>query len=159
MYAERRLLRPDLLPARVLRRLLHPVSRTVLFVCVENAARSLMAEAFFNADPPPGWHAVSAGTAPGAAPNPRTGPMLREVGLEPPAHPPQALTEQMMTEAQIRVTMGCLESASCPARLKERPLIDWELPDPARGSDAEFRAIRDDIRHRVENLRRSLGPS
>ena len=64
--------------------------RTVLFVCVENAARSLMAEAMFNANPPAGWRATSAGTQPAAAPNPRTGPMLREVGLELPPHPPAA---------------------------------------------------------------------
>lgn len=61
----------------------------VLFISVENAGRSLMAEACFNADPPPGWHAVSAGTRPAAAPNPRTQAMLQEVGLSMPGHPPQ----------------------------------------------------------------------
>ncbi|HEY6238551.1 MAG TPA: arsenate reductase ArsC, partial [Thermoplasmata archaeon] len=40
-----------------------------LFVCVENAGRSLMAEALFNAHAPPGWVGRSAGTAPAAAPH------------------------------------------------------------------------------------------
>ena len=130
--------------------------RTVLFICVENAARSLMAEAVFNARPPDGWQAVSAGTRPATAPNPRTAPMLRAIGLELPAHPPQALTTEMMTGAAIRVTMGCLDSESCPARLKTLELIDWQLPDPGRLDDDGFRRVRDEIRRRVDDLRRDL---
>ena len=127
-------------------------ARTVLFICVENAARSLMAEAMFNADPPDGWRAVSAGTVPAAAPNPRTGPMLREIGLELPAHPPQALSDAMMTEAAVRVTMGCLDSASCPARLRTLEVVDWALPDPGKLDDAGFRRVRDELRERIGRL-------
>lgn len=127
--------------------------RTVLFICIENAARSLMAEAIFNADPPTGWTAVSAGTRPSGAPNPRTGPMLREIGLELPAHPPRALTEAAMQEARIRVTMGCLDDESCPARLKTLELRDWALPDPTRLDDAGFRDVRSRIVDRVRRLR------
>ncbi len=36
----------------------------VLFVCEGNIHRSQMAEAFFNAQAPDGWHALSAGTKP-----------------------------------------------------------------------------------------------
>ncbi|EQD31231.1 Protein-tyrosine phosphatase, low molecular weight, partial [mine drainage metagenome] len=53
--------------------------RTVLFVCVENACRSLMAEAFFGREAPKGWSGHSAGTEPAPCPNPRTAPMLKEV--------------------------------------------------------------------------------
>ncbi len=133
-----------------------PSPRTVLFICVENAGRSLMAEAFFNADPPPGWIAVSAGTRPAPAANPRTGPMLREVGLPLPAHGPVLLTREMMDEARVRVTMGCLDDASCPAHLKGLELRDWSLPDPARLDDAGFRGVRDQIRARVKGLRAEL---
>ncbi len=129
-----------------------PADRTVLFLCVENAGRSLMAEAFFNADPPPGYRAISAGTRPSTAPNPRTAPMLREVGVEPPAHPPQPLTIEMDEAADVRVTMGCLDDASCPAHLKTHPLVDWDLPDPARLDDDGFRRVRDEIRERVRLL-------
>ncbi len=127
--------------------------RTVLFICIENAARSLMAEATFNANPPPGWKAVSAGTRPSNAPNPRTGPMLQEVGLELPAHPPQPLTEETMQNARIRVTMGCLDDASCPARLKSMELRDWALPDPTRLDDAGFREVRSQIADKVRRLK------
>lgn len=129
---------------------------TVLFVCVENAGRSLMAEAMFNADPPPGWAAVSAGTRPAPVPNSRTATMLAELGLALPAHPPQPLTAEMLDRATERVTMGCLDDASCPARLKGSRLRDWALPDPARLDDDGFREVRDRIRRLVEGLRNEL---
>ena len=131
-------------------------ARTVLFICVENAARSLMAEAMFNAHPPAGWRADSAGTLPAGAPNPRTGPMLREIGLDLPAHPPQHLSNEMMTGAAVRITMGCLDSASCPARLKTLPVIDWALPDPGKLDDTGFRRVRDDLAERVDRLCQEL---
>jgi len=133
--------------------------REVLFICVENACRSLMAEAIFNAAPPEGWTAVSAGTQPAGAPNPRTEPMLREMGLALPSHLPQLLTPEMMDRARIRVTMGCLDDESCPARLKTLELRDWALPDPAKLDDAGFRAVRDEIVARIGGLRRELALS
>lgn len=126
--------------------------RTVLFVCVENACRSLMAEAMFNARAPQGWSAVSAGTEPGADANPRTGPMLKEVGLELPPHPPQRLTDEMLRRSDVRITMGCLDRASCPANLKHLDPTDWAMPDPARLDDEGFRRVRDDLAERVRRL-------
>ncbi len=93
-------------------------AKTVLFVCIENACRSLMAEAMFEANGPEGWKAVSAGTLPAASPNPRTGPMLREIGLVLPKHPPQELSGEMRESAVVRVTMGWLDVAGSPAGLK-----------------------------------------
>ena len=130
--------------------------RSVLFVCVENSCRSLMAEAIFNAAAPDGWIGLSAGTRPAARPNPRTEPMLRELGLEPPPHPPQELTAEMIEAATVRVTMGCLDDASCPANLSSRPLVDWGLTDPARLDDAGFRRVRDEIAVRIDELISSL---
>lgn len=130
--------------------------RLVLFLCVENAGRSLMAEAMFNADPPRGWRAASAGTRPAAAPHKRTGPMLRELNIEPPVHVPRLLTPELSDRATIRVTMGCLDDASCPAYLKARPTEDWALPDPERLDDRGFRRVRDEIRERVGQLRSRL---
>lgn len=128
----------------------------VLFICVENACRSLMAEASFNAQAPPGWHATSAGTRPSVAANPRTGPMLREIGLASPDHSPQLLSTELMDRARVRITMGCLDDASCPAHLKGLELRDWSLEDPARMDDAGFRRVRDAIVGRVRGLRTEL---
>ncbi|MGA8542595.1 MAG: low molecular weight phosphatase family protein [Thermoplasmata archaeon] len=133
--------------------------QTVLFLCVGNSGRSLMAEAIFNANPPRGWTATSAGTNPAPAANPRTGPMLREIGLELPSHSPQSVTPEMMDRARVRVTMGCLDDASCPARLKTLELRDWELPDPAGLDDTGFRLVRDRLVARVRELRAELDGS
>jgi arsenate reductase (thioredoxin) len=130
--------------------------KVVLFVCVGNSGRSLMAESVFNANPPPGWLAVSAGTKPAAAANPRTAMMLAEIGLALPAHPPQLLGPEMMDAARVRITMGCLDDASCPARLKTLELRDWALPDPASLDDEGFRRVRDQIVARVRGLRTEL---
>ncbi|MGP8078406.1 MAG: low molecular weight phosphatase family protein [Thermoplasmata archaeon] len=133
--------------------------KTVLFICIENSCRSLMAEAMFNSNPPAGWTAISAGTIPAASANPRTAPMLRELGLDVPTHTPQLLTPEMMELAQIRVTMGCLDDASCPARLKTLELRDWALPDPAGLNDDGFRQIRDRLAGLVKGLRTELALS
>jgi len=143
----------------LLRPLLLMDEKQVLFVCVENACRSLMAEAIFNADPPPGWRATSAGTKPVSVANPRTQAMLEERGFLLPAHPPQLLSNEMMDRSRVRITMGCLDDASCPARLKSLELRDWNLPDPAKLDDAGFRAVRDQIRSRIDGLRRELALS
>ena len=130
--------------------------KLVLFICVKNAGRSLMAEAMFNANPPPGWRAVSAGTEPAAAAHPRTVAMLAELGLPLPDHLPRLLTEGLMDDARIRVTMGCLDDASCPAHLKELELRDWSLEDPQKLNDAGFRRVRDQLVDRVRGLRNEL---
>jgi arsenate reductase len=126
--------------------------RIVLFVCVENAARSLMAEAYFNARAPEGWGATSAGTEPAGAPNPRTGPMLEEVGLSLPSHPPRRLTPEEAQGAALVITMGCLDRESCPLYLVPQVTEDWKLPDPARTDDRGFREVRDEIGRRVGTL-------
>jgi arsenate reductase (thioredoxin) len=140
----------------LLRRLLLMGENLVLFVCVENACRSLMAEAIFNTHPPPGWRAVSAGTRPAAAANPRTGPLLQEVGVTLPRHAPQSLSNDLMDRARFRITMGCVDDASCPAHLKSLELQDWDLPDPAKLDDAGFRGVRDRLVARIEGLRREI---
>ena len=61
-----------------------------------------------------------------------------------------------MTTSKVIVTMGCLDSASCPAKLKVIEVRDWVLPDPAKMDDAGFRRIRQDLQSRVEGLRREL---
>ena len=133
-----------------------PRTGTALFVCVENAGRSLMAEAIFTAKAPPGWIAMSAGTRPAASANPRTAPMLAEEGYALPMHPPQPLTPELARRATVTITMGCLDDAACPAYLRSPPPEDWGLPDPAPLDDDGFRRVRDEISRRVDDLIRRL---
>jgi arsenate reductase len=122
----------------------------VLFACVENAGRSQMAEAFFNAMADPARaRAISAGTSPGTRVHPEVVETMREVGLDLTHARPQRLTVNLASRADLLVTMGCGDA--CPVVPGLR-VIDWPLPDPKGRSPDEVRAIRDDIRTRVADL-------
>jgi protein-tyrosine-phosphatase len=56
--------------------------KTVLFVCVQNAGRSQIAEAFFRKYAPKNYEALSAGTEPGGNLNPLPIEAMKEVGVD-----------------------------------------------------------------------------
>lgn len=123
--------------------------KKVLFVCVENSARSQMAEAFFNKMARLA-RAESAGTKPAAAVNPMAVEVMREVGIDISAAKPKMLTWEMLEAADRVITMGCISGELCPATLV--PTEDWVIEDPAGKSIEKFREIRELIRIRVEKL-------
>ena len=124
--------------------------RTVLFVCVGNAGRSQMAEAFFNQLAGEKARAVSAGTKPAGAVDPRTVEVMREVGVDIGAAKPKALTMETLEQADRVITMGCGVEGVCPASFVETE--DWQLEDPKGKPIEEVRRIRDEIRARVLKL-------
>jgi arsenate reductase (thioredoxin) len=124
----------------------------VLFVCVHNAGRSVMAEALFNELAGDEAEAVSAGTMPGGPPHPEVVEAMREVGIDVSAHRGRLLTEEMVAGAGRVITMGCtVDEAACPAILYAN-VEDWGLPDPKGQPIEKVREIRDEIRHRVQVL-------
>jgi arsenate reductase len=124
--------------------------RTVLFVCVGNSGRSQVAEAFFNQAAGGKARAISAGTKPAAAVDPRTAEVMREVGIDISVAKPKALTMEMLDQADRVVTMGCGTEGVCPASFVETE--DWQLEDPKGKSLEEVRRIRDEIKTRVTRL-------
>jgi len=124
--------------------------KTVLFVCVGNSGRSQMAEAFFNQAAGSKARAISAGTKPASAVDPRTIEVMREVGIDISAARPKALTMEMLEQADRVVTMGCGTEGVCPASFVETE--DWQLEDPKGKSLEEVRRIRDEIKTRVKRL-------
>jgi arsenate reductase len=70
--------------------------KTILFVCVENARRSQMAEGFFRKYAPDGYEPISAGTKPGAQINPVVVQAMDEVGVDIKRQKPKDITEDMM---------------------------------------------------------------
>jgi arsenate reductase len=124
--------------------------QTVLFACIHNAGRSQMAAALFNASADPARaHAVSAGTRPGSAVHPEVAEVMREIGLDVSSATPRLLTDDLTRRVNLLITMGCGEE--CPyVPGVERD--DWALPDPKGRPLDEVRAIRDEIRTRVESL-------
>jgi arsenate reductase (thioredoxin) len=122
----------------------------VLFACIHNAGRSQMAAAFFNslADLEKA-RALSAGTKPGPAVHPEVAQAMREIGIDLSSATPRLLTDDLARQVNMLITMGCGDE--CPyVPGVERD--DWALPDPKGRPLAEVRAIRDEIRSRVQAL-------
>jgi arsenate reductase len=122
----------------------------VLFVCVQNAGRSQMAEALFARATADGRHAArSAGSNPASHVHPEVVLSMRELGLDLSERSPHLLDAADTEWADVVVTMGCGDA--CPV-LSDRRYLDWELTDPA-GLDAdEVRGVRDEIDRRTRAL-------
>jgi arsenate reductase len=129
----------------------------VIFACVHNAGRSQMAAAFFNQIvAPEKAEAVSAGTEPGDRVHPEVQAVMQEVGIDLSRAKPQRLTEELAKDAQLLITMGCGDKCPYIAGLRRD---DWPLPDPKGLPLVEVRAIRDEVRGRVQSLVHNEGLS
>jgi protein-tyrosine-phosphatase len=124
--------------------------RKVIFACVHNAGRSQMAAAFFNtlADPTKAT-GISAGTEPGLRIHPEVLSAMQEVGIDLSTAKPQKLTQELANDATLLVTMGCGDKCPYVPGLRRD---DWPLRDPKGLPVEEVRAIRDDIKDRVQSL-------
>ena len=109
-----------------------------LFVCVGNAGRSQMAQAFFERR---GGEARSAGSRPEAE--------LHEVGISLDGRSPKPIRNEDVEWADVIVTMGCGDA--CPV-LPGKRYVDWNLKDPIGLPVEGVRPIRDEIERLVEEL-------
>jgi arsenate reductase (thioredoxin) len=125
----------------------------VLFVCLHNAGRSQMSQAWFERAAHIRHEARSAGTEPAARVHANVVAVMREEGIDLDHRVPQLLTDELARWADVVVTMGCGDA--CPV-IPGKRYIDWELPDPSGLPVQEVRAIRDDIKSRVEALVKDL---
>jgi protein-tyrosine-phosphatase len=126
-------------------------NKTVLFVCVENAGRSQMAEGFFNNYAPKGFKVQSAGTKPVSQINPIVVEAMREVGIDITTQKSKELRDEMIRNSNHIVNMGCMDKSFCPTLFLPK-VIEWNLPDPKGKSIEEVREIRDEIEKRVKEL-------
>lgn len=124
------------------------MSGHVLFVCVGNQGRSLMAERLFRQAAGDRYEARSAGSMPGREPHAVVLEALREVGVDARDHMPQKLNDDLVQWADV-VIATCDDS--CPVVPGTR-YENWQLPDPVVMPIDEVRELRDDIRGRVEAL-------
>ena len=125
----------------------------VLFVCVQNAGRSQMAEALFRRAVGAGHAARSAGSEPAERVHEETLRVMQEVGIDVSDRVPHALAYEDAEWADVVVTMGCGDA--CPY-IPGKQYVDWDLPDPAGRPLEEVRQIRDEIGKRIEALVREL---
>jgi arsenate reductase len=129
--------------------------KIILFVCVENAGRSQMAEGFFNNTAPEGYRAVSAGTKPVSQINPLAIDVMKEVDIDISNQKSKEITEDMMRDSFKTVNMGCMDKESCPTLFLSN-VLDWNLEDPKGKSIEKVRDIRHEIDQRVKELVTSL---
>jgi arsenate reductase len=129
--------------------------KTILFVCVENAARSQMAEGFFRNLGLDEYEAVSAGTKPVSAINPLAVRVMKEVGVDISHQKSKDITEDIMRNSTKVVNMGCVDKESCPTLFLNNP-IDWNIENPKGKQIEKVREIRDEIEQRVKELISSL---
>ncbi|MBM3143146.1 MAG: arsenate reductase ArsC [Chloroflexi bacterium] len=128
--------------------------KKVLFVCVHNAGRRQMAEAFFNRLAEGKALALSAGTAPASRVNPVVVEVMREAGIDISHQKPKLLTLEMLEGVDRVITMGCGVEGACPASFV--PTEDWELEDPEDKPIEKVRQIRGEIEAKVDELVRTL---
>lgn len=121
---------------------------TVLFVCVQNAGRSQMAEGFFRKYAPNDHEVISAGTVPTSQINPVAVEVMKEVGIDISNQKPKDLTEDMIEDATTIINMGCMDDKFCPALFVPK-VIDWGIEDPKDKPIEKVRQIRDEIKRRV----------
>jgi len=127
------------------------VSQTVLFVCIENAGRSQMAEGFFRKYAPKEYVPLSAGTTPTEKINPLAIQAMKEIGIDITEQKPKVLTDEMIRKSSKIVNMGCMDRQSCPA-LFVNNMIEWSIPDPKNKPIDEVRKIREEIEIRIMEL-------
>ncbi len=128
--------------------------KNVLFVCVENAARSQMAEGFLKTMAPH-IKVQSAGTKPSACINPNVIKVMQEIDIDIANNTPKEIKEDItQTKDVIVVNMGCIDTDSCPAILltKQHNIINWDIDDPKDKSIEQVRKIRDTIRGKVIDM-------
>ena len=123
---------------------------TVLFACVHNAGRSQIAMAWFNALADPARaRAISAGTDPGLRVHPEVMAVMGELGFDLSDATTTKLTPELAAGVSMLITMGCGDQCPIVPGVKRD---DWPLADPKGQPLERVRAIRDDIRGRVQGL-------
>ena len=129
--------------------------KNILFVCVENAGRSQMAEAFFKKYAKNQFNVISAGTSPSSHLNPVVVSVMNELGIDLENQKPQLLSSSMIENSNKTVNMGCMDKESCPS-LFVKDVDDWKIEDTKGKSIEDVRKIRDQIKNDVLNLLNSI---
>ena len=128
--------------------------KKILFVCVENARRSQMAEGFAKAFGQGKLEVYSAGSRPSLEIDPLVIEVMKEKRIDLTAKRPKGLNDLPPIEMDYLITMGCEEV--CPAVLAKK-IIEWKIPDPKGKSIDFFREVRDIIEGKLKSLLEEIG--
>ncbi|MFA6011659.1 MAG: phosphate signaling complex protein PhoU [Desulfobacteraceae bacterium] len=135
--------------------------RGILFLCVQNSARSQMAEGLARTLLPASMNIFSAGSAPAGKVNPNAVVVMDELGIDISANQPKRITDVPLGKVDMVITL-CTEEVcvNLPGIIQKR---SWILPDPAAAKEADkhsaFIGIRDVIREKINGLASELAGS
>jgi len=123
--------------------------KKVLFVCVENACRSQIAEGLARVLGKGVIEAYSAGSRPSGKVDPQAIAVMRETGIDISSQKSKGFLELPVKEFDYVVTLGCRDA--CPF-VPAREHIEWQIDDP-QGKDREFfKKVRDALRRTIEEF-------
>jgi len=131
------------------------MSRSILFLCVANSARSQMAEGLARARF--SGRIQSAGSHPSSV-NPYAIEVMRELGIDLSEQHSKSVDTIEPSSVELVITL-CAEEV-CPIFLGHVERLHWPIADPATPDAslsrdqmlARFRAARDEIRARLEAI-------
>jgi len=123
--------------------------KKIVFICVENARRSQMAEGFAEVFGKGELEVYSAGSRPSSQVDLLVVEVMKEKGIDLTAKRPKGLNDLPPIEMDYLITMGCEET--CPAVLAKR-VIEWQIPDPKGKPIEVFREVRDMIEDKIRVL-------
>ena len=127
----------------------------VVFACVRNGGRSVIARVLTEHYAQGRVRAVSAGTQPGEHIHPEVARALNALGLDTSAEQPTLLTRDTVAASDLAITLGCGEECPYVPGVK---YVDWPVDDPGGQDDATVRRIIGDLDTRVRELLAELVP-
>ena len=127
--------------------------KKIVFVCVQNASRSQMAQGFAEAFGKGKVEAYSAGSHPSSHINPLAIEVMKEKDIDLSDRRPKGLNDLPPVEMDYLITMGCEET--CPA-VPARKIIEWQIPDPKEKPIEEFQTIKDMLKAKVKTLLKKI---
>jgi arsenate reductase (thioredoxin) len=126
--------------------------KRVLFVCIGNACRSQMAEAFARAYGNDVIVPASAGISPGIDIHPATLRAMEEKNLDLRDHFPKSLRQVSRMQFDVVVNMTGDRFRAAATSVPGARMIEWDIPDPVSMSYQDHCDIRDMIERKVMNL-------
>jgi protein-tyrosine-phosphatase len=134
------------------------IKKKILFVCVENAGRSQMAEAFFNfyaKEKSLDWIAESSGTIPAKQVQPEVVEIMKEKNINLTDSKPKRFIPEKIGEYERVISFGCLVKAAFSPDVQNR-IEEWQIDYPSDKPPEEIKRIRDEVENKVVNLINTL---
>jgi arsenate reductase (thioredoxin) len=135
------------------------LARTILFLCPHNAAKSVLAAAYFDQlarERGLNYRAASAGTSPDAAPSPAVVAMLREEGIDVAGYRPRRVTAEDLTSAHRVISLGCDPDDLAGGNTRVERWDD--VPPASQDLDASRIAIKRHLNLLVDELAADVRP-